>query len=311
MLEVFTGFVVVGLAILLGWVLGRIDLLGPHAPYVLGRLTFFVLSPFLLFVVLSQADVKVLFSALLPVSAIAAVAVIVAYAVVARLWWRRSVGETLIGSLSAGQVNSNNIGIPLSLYLLGDAAYPAPVILMQLVIMTPISMAIFEAVTTGQRRPLPILRRTFTNPVVVGSVVGVLVSLSDISLPPIVIEPLTLIANACVPVLLISYGISLHGRRVLGTTARRRDVILASALKLVAMPLVAWAVGALLFRLSPADVLVVTVLAALPTAQNVFNYAQRFDIGEPIARDTVLLTTIGCVPILLTITWLLGPGMGA
>lgn len=311
MLEVFTGFVVVGLAILLGWVLGRIDLLGPHAPYVLGRLTFFVLSPFLLFVVLSQADVKVLFSALLPVSAIAAVAVIVAYAIVARLWWRRSVGETLIGSLSAGQVNSNNIGIPLSLYLLGDAAYPAPVILMQLVIMTPISMAIFEAVTTGQRRPLPILRRTFTNPVVVGSVLGVLVSLSDISLPPIVIEPLTLIANACVPVLLISYGISLHGRRVLGTTARRRDVILASALKLVAMPLVAWAVGALLFRLSPADVLVVTVLAALPTAQNVFNYAQRFDIGEPIARDTVLLTTIGCVPILLTITWLLGPGMGA
>jgi predicted permease len=310
-LEVFTGFVVVGLAILLGWVLGRIDLLGPHAPYVLGRLTFFVLSPFLLFVVLSQADVKVLFSALLPVSAIAAVAVIVAYAIVARLWWRRSVGETLIGSLSAGQVNSNNIGIPLSLYLLGDAAYPAPVILMQLVIMTPISMAIFEAVTTGQRRPLPILRRTFTNPVVVGSVLGVLVSLSDISLPPIVIEPLTLIANACVPVLLISYGISLHGRRVLGTTARRRDVILASALKLVAMPLVAWAVGALLFRLSPADVLVVTVLAALPTAQNVFNYAQRFDIGEPIARDTVLLTTIGCVPILLTITWLLGPGMGA
>ena len=60
-----------------------IDLLGPHARHVLSRLTFFVLSPFLLFVVLAQADVHTLFSALLPVSAIAAVAVFIVYAVVA------------------------------------------------------------------------------------------------------------------------------------------------------------------------------------------------------------------------------------
>lgn len=305
MWDALTGFVVVGLAIALGWMLGRIDLLGPHARHVLGRLTFFVLSPFLLFVVLAQADVHTLFSALLPVSAIAAVAVFAIYALIARLWWRRSVGETLIGALSSGQVNSNNIGIPLSLYLLGSAAYPAPVILMQLVVFTPISMAIFEAVSTGQRRPGAILRRTATNPIVVGSVLGMLVSVSGITLPPVAIEPLLLIANACVPVLLISYGISLHGQRVLGVRGRRRDVLVASVLKLAVMPAVAWAVAAHVLHLSPADVLIVTVLAALPTAQNVFNYAQRFDIGEPIARDTVFVTTLGCVPVLLLITWLL------
>ncbi len=306
MLEALTGFVVIGVAIFVGWLLGRIDLLGPHARHVLGRLVFFVLSPFLLFVVLSQADVHTLFSAMLPVSAIAAVVIFVVYGLVARLWWRRSVGETLIGALSAGQVNSNNIGIPLSLYLLGSAAYPAPVILLQLVVFTPIAMAVFEAVSTGQRRVIPIVRRTVSNPLVVGSVLGMLVSLSGWSPPPMIIEPATLIANACVPVMLISYGISLHGRRVLGTRGRRRDVLVASGLKLFVMPVIAWAVGAFVFRLSPADVLIVTVLAALPTAQNVFNYAQRFDIGEPIARDTVFLTTIGCVPVLLLITVLLG-----
>jgi len=305
-LETLTGFAVVGVAIALGYVIGRIDLLGPHARHVLGRLTFFVLSPFLLFVVLAQADVKTLFSALLPVSAIAALAVFAIYALVARFAWRRSVGETLIGTLSAGQVNSNNIGIPLSLYLLGSAAYPAPVILLQLLVFTPITMAIFEAISTGQRRPFPILRRTVTNPIVVGSVLGVLVSLSGWELPPMILDPAQLIAGACVPVLLISYGISLHGQRVLGASGRRRDILLASALKLFAMPLVAWAVAAFVFQLSAHDVLVVTVLAALPTAQNVFNYAQRFDIGETIARDTVLLTTVGCVPILIGISLLLG-----
>lgn len=306
MLDTLTGFVVVGVAIALGWILGRIDLLGPHARHVLSRLTFFVLSPFLLFVVLAQADVHTLFSALLPVSAIAAVAVFIVYAVVARFVWRRGVAETLIGTLSAGQVNSNNIGIPLSLYLLGSAAYPAPVILLQLLVFTPVTMAIFEAVTSGQRRAIPILRRTVTNPIVVGSMLGVLVSLSGIRLPPIALDPLQLIADACVPVLLISYGISLHGQRILGPSGRRRDILLASALKLAAMPLVAWVVAAFVFHLSPHDVLIVTVLAALPTAQNVFNYAQRFDVGETIARDTVFLTTVGCVPVLLLIVTLLG-----
>ncbi|MDF2916770.1 MAG: hypothetical protein K0S70_987 [Microbacterium sp.] len=305
-MQVVTGFVVVGVAIIVGYVIGRIDLLGPHGRPVLARLIFFVLSPFLMFVVLSQADVSTLFSALLPVSAIAAVSMFVVYALIARLVWRRSVGETLIGMLSAGQVNSNNIGIPLSLYLLGSAALPAPVILMQLIVFTPITMAILEAVTTGQRRPLPILKRTVGNPIVIASVAGVIVSVSGLELPPLVLDPLQLIADACVPVLLIAYGMSLHGQRVLASSGRRRDILLAAGLKLIAMPLVAWAVAALVFDLSPADILAVTVLAALPTAQNVFNFAQRYDIGETISRDTVFLTTLGCVPVLLGATLILG-----
>src|SRR5690606_34198788 len=104
MLETLTGFAVVGLAIAVGYLIGRIDLLGPHARHVLGRLTFFVLSPFLLFTVLAQADARVLFSALLPASAVAAVVVISLYALVARFVWKRDIGEITIGALSAGQV---------------------------------------------------------------------------------------------------------------------------------------------------------------------------------------------------------------
>ncbi|KRB37906.1 AEC family transporter [Microbacterium sp. Root180] len=306
MLESLTGFVVVGVAILLGWVLGRIDLLGEHGRPVLARLTFFVLSPFLLFVVLAQADVRTLFSALLPVSAIAAVTIIALYTLVARFAWKRSIGETVIGALSAGQVNSNNIGIPLSLYLLGSAAYPAPVILLQLLVFTPITMAILDAVTFGRATLWRSIVRTATNPIVVGSVLGTVVSVAGIELPAVVMDPAILIANACVPILLISYGISLHGQRVLAPSGRRKDVVLATVLKLIAMPVLAWVVAEFVFGLDAHDVLIVGVLAALPTAQNVFNYSQRYDVGETISRDTVFLTTIGCVPVLIGITLLLG-----
>ena len=306
MLDTLTGFAVVGLAIAVGYVIGRVDLLGPHARHVLSRLTFFVLSPFLLFVVLAQADTHALFSALLPVSAIAAVVVIAVYVVIARLLWRRSLGETVIGALSSAQVNSNNIGIPLSLYLLGSAAYPAPVILLQLLVLTPITLSILDAVTSGRGSIWHSLGRALTNPIVIGSAAGTLVSVLGLELSALVLEPAQLLANACVPVLLISYGISLFGQRVLGASGRRRDVIVASILKLIVMPVVAWIVAAFVFRLDDHDVLILVVLAALPTAQNVFNYSQRYDVGESISRDTIFLTTIGCLPVLIAVTALLG-----
>ncbi len=306
MIEVATGFAVIALAIAVGYVIARIGLLGEHAPFVLSRLTFFVLAPFLLFSVLSQADVATLFSAFLPVSLAAALIIIAIYWLIARFLFRRRVAETLIGSLSAGQVNSNNIGIPLSLYLLGDAAFPAPVILLQLLILTPISLAILDASTSAEPSLMRVLRRTARNPILIGSALGTLVSVTGINLPPIVVEPILLIANACVPVLLIAFGMSLYGQRVLGVPGRRRDIILASTLKLVFMPLVAWVLASFVFHLSAQEILVVTVLAALPTAQNVFNYSQRYGVGEVISRETVLITTIGCVPVLLLIMALLG-----
>ncbi|WP_144784894.1 AEC family transporter [Microbacterium sp. BH-3-3-3] len=301
---VFTGFAVVGLAVVVGYIIARIDLLGPHARPVLSRLTFFVLSPFLLFTVLAKADVATLFSALLPVSMITAAVVIGVYTLISALILRRRVGETVIGALSAGQVNSNNIGIPISLYMLGNAAYSAPVILFQLLVLMPIALSILDAATSGSRNVGRILLQTAKNPMLIGSALGVLVALLDIDLPPIVFDPLQLIAGACVPVLLMSYGMSLYGQRVLTEPGRRVDVVIASALKLVAMPALAWLV-ATLFALPADQVFVVVVLAALPTAQNVFNFAQRYGVGEILSRDVVFISTLGCLPVLFTVALLL------
>jgi predicted permease len=97
---------------------------------------------------------------------------------------------------------------------------------------------------------------------------------------------------------------SLHGQRPLASGTERRDVLLAVALKLVFMPLAAWLVGTAL-GLAPAALYAVVVLAALPSAQNVFNYAQRYDRGVVLARDTVLLTTVGSIPVLVVVSLVL------
>jgi predicted permease len=306
---VLTGFAVVGLAILVGYIVARIDLLGEHARYVLSRLTFFVLNPFLLFAVLADADLGLLFSALLPVSLLAAVAMILVYALIARLLWKRSLGEVVVGALGAGYVNGNNIGIPISTYLLGNGAYAAPVILIQLLIFTPVVLAILDSVSSGGaagwRGLGRALRRTLRNPMIIGAALGVLVAVLGIELPTVVSAPIDLIAGAAVPVLLLSFGMSLFGQRVLTTRASRADVLLSTGMKLFLMPVAAWAIG-LLFRLDAHAMLVVVVLASLPSAQNVFNYAQRYGVGEILARDVVFLTTFGCIPIVFVAATVFG-----
>jgi hypothetical protein len=92
---------------------------------------------------------------------------------------------------------------------------------------------------------------------------------------------------------------SLHGQRVLAAGGHRREVILATAFKLILMPVLAWVLASIVFRLPAPETLTVVVLASLPTAQNVFNFAQRFGVAETVARDTVFLTTIGCIPVLI------------
>lgn len=306
MVEIFTGFAVITLAVLVGYVTARLGFLGDGAGPVLSRVSFFVLAPFLLFSVLATADVRALFSSLLPVSAIAALAVMAVYAVVAKLGWHRDLGTTVIGALGAGYVNANNIGIPIAVYMLGNAAYAAPILLLQLLIFAPIALASLDGQATGRFSAAGLLRSVVTNPIIVGSLAGLLVALLHIELPQVVLAPIESIGHAAVPVILIAFGMSLSGQRVLEPGSGRRDVVLAGLLKLFAMPAVAYLVGRFGFGLDAHSLYAVTVLGALPSAQNVFLYAQRYGVGETVARDVVFLTTIGSLPVLFGIALLLG-----
>lgn len=71
----------------------------------------------------------------------------------------------------------------------------------------------------------------------------------------------------------------------------------------------AWAVGAGLaglFGLRGEALLAVVVIAALPAAQNLFAYASHYRVAERFARESVLLSTLLSVPVLITVAALLG-----
>ena len=85
----------------------------------------------------------------------------------------------------------------------------------------------------------------------------------------------------------------------------RKDILVASVLKLVVMPIAAWAIGKFGFGLEGHALFAAVILAGLPSAQNVYNWAQRYHRGVIIGRDTVFITTLGSIGGLLVIAWLL------
>jgi len=108
-----------------------------------------------------------------------------------------------------------------------------------------------------------------------------------------------------VPGALIAFGISLRGAPIPGRGGRAADLSVAAGLKLIVMPVVAYALGRWVFGMSGVPLLASTMCAALPTAQNVFVYAVRYKTAVPLARDAVATSTLLCVPVLVIIAGLL------
>jgi malonate transporter len=308
MVGVLVGFAIIGAIIAIGYIIGRAGVLGDHARFVLSRIVFYVLSPCLLFTVLADADVHVLFSSILVVALVAALTTGLLFALIAWLFLRRAVAETVIGTLASAYVNANNIGIPVAFYVLGDAAFSAPIVLLQLLVFAPIALTILDVQERGAVSLRRIALQPLSSPIIIASLLGVLVAVTGAPIPAEVMEPFRIIGAAAVPIVLISFGMSLHGQRPLAAGSSRADVLIATGMKLVIMPVVAWAFGHFVIRLDGAALFAVVVLSALPSAQNVFNYAQRYDRGEVLARDAVLVTTILAVPVLVVIAALLAPG---
>ena len=306
-IAVMVGFGIVALVIGIGYGVGRLGILGDDALSVLTRVAFFVFSPALLFIVLGEADIAQLFSNLLPVSALAATLALVMYVVVARLALKRGVGALTVGGLAASYVNSNNIGLPVAAYVLGDPALAAPVLLFQLLVMTPIALTILDITTTRNVSFLRILSQPIRNPLIIASFLGVVVSATNVTLPALVTEPLELLGQAAIPTLLFALGLSLAGQSLWQVRSDRVDSVLATVIKLVAMPLVAWLLGRFLFDLDAHALFTVVILASLPSAQNVFNYAQRYQVAIGVGRDSVVVTTVLSLPVMLVVAYFLAP----
>jgi malonate transporter and related proteins len=307
MIGVLSGFFVVWAIILVGMFVGRRNILGENARSVLSSLTFFVASPALLFETLSKAKLHDVFAAPLLVTAVGAVVTGLLFFLIVKFWLKRSLPESLMSSMSASLANSANLGIPIAVFVLGDASYVAPLLIFQLAFFTPMYLMALDASTSTHRTTfLRFLLMIVKNPMIVGSALGLLVAGTGFHVPTLILEPIHLIGGAAIPAMLMSFGMSLNGSKPLQKAAGRRlDTLLASVFKLIVHPLIAYLFARFALGMDGHALFAVVVTSALPTAQNVFVAANRYQAGITVAKDTVLITTIVAVPAMIAVALLL------
>ena len=303
---VLEGFTVIFIVIALGYVLAKFRVLGEHGQFVLSRLVFFVATPALLFVTLAQADLAVILSPILVIAGVTALVVGSLYFLLARLVLKRRVPEATIGGLASSYVNAANLGIPIAVFVLGDANFVAPLLLFQIMVYSPLALTILDLSTMGKKASIRnIVVTPFKNPIVLAGAAGLLLSIFGIELPEAIMQPFDLVGGAAVPGALLAFGLSLYGARVLQKgKSPRRDVLLASTMKMVLQPVLGYLMG-LAMGLEGHELFAITVISALPTAQNVFVAASRYKTGLTVAKDTVLITTVVAVPAMIGVAVLL------
>jgi len=305
MTSVFEGFATIAILILLGVVLAHLGVIDMPGQRTLATLSFFVASPALLLTVLETSELGDVFSPTLLAIA-AAVALTTISHVVVSLWRRLPLGETVVATMCSAYGNAGNLGLPIAAYVLGDAGLVAPVLLLQLLFLQPLALVLLDVDRSPARLSVgAVVMRPLTNPITIGSLIGLLLAVTGWSLPGVVHDPLDLIGGMAVPAMLLAYGVSLRlgplpGRGVPGTELAR-----VVGLKMLFQPLAAWGVGHFVLGLDTPELLAATVLSALPTAQNVFVIATRYDRSVLLARDAIFVSTLVSVPVIVVITALI------
>jgi malonate transporter and related proteins len=128
------------------------------------------------------------------------------------------------------------------------------------------------------------------NPTSMGALIGFILSVSGIIIAPNVMRPLEMLGAAASPAGLVALGIVMAGLSA-DLTQHWRATALVVALKNIALPIAMY--GAFTaFGAAPNVTIAATLLAACPSAVNVFIQARQANIWAEEAATAVFVTTL-------------------
>jgi len=207
-----------------------------------------------------------------------------------------------------GGIFANNVllGVPIVKATLGEAAMPSVALVLvfnALTLWTLVTVSV-EWARHGElslRGFGNTLRSVLTNPIVASVRVGAAFGMSGLPLPAVIGTPLSLLGGSAVPLSLIVLGM---GLAEYGIRSGWREAAAITAIKLVAQPLVVWALASAL-GLPPVETQAVVLLAALAVGVNVYLMAREFDVLQgPVAASMVMSTALSALTVPLTLSLL-------
>lgn len=216
-------------------------------------------------------------------------------------WGRhQDLTNSTLAGLGMSVSNSGFIGYPLVAVILGSPAAIGLALCMMVenLLIIPLALVLAEAGSsrggTWARVVGETFRRLLRNPVIIGIIIGMSLSILDLRLPPVLFRVVDMLASASAPVALFVIGGSLFGLKVRSALP---DAALIGLGKLVVHPLAVLLCFLLLPDIDPILKTVGILFASAPMLSIYPIIGQRFGLEQRCAAVLVLATGLSFMTI--------------
>ncbi|MCW5746920.1 MAG: AEC family transporter [Alphaproteobacteria bacterium] len=279
-----------------GWIAGRLKLLGAHGTTALNAFVGWFALPAMLFAALAKVRlVEVLNGPFVVVFGGSMLLTFLVGMAAARLLSSARLAHMSLFGLSASFGNVGYMGIPLCITALGpQGALPGTLatVLSAAGILT-FGLILVEVDVQAGRGALAargrVLRAVLRSPIVQAVGLGGLASALEITVPVPILRFLDMLGSAAGPCALFAIGLFLSDK---GLGSARREVGVATIGKIVLQPLIAVALVPWFLDVDSVWAKAAVLCAALPTAANAFIVAKEYETFVEGASGTILLSTV-------------------
>ncbi|MCX4721826.1 AEC family transporter [Streptomyces virginiae] len=291
-----------------GVLLARRKIVPAEASKVFSDYAFLFAVPCYLFGNIYVSDLGALFNwrAIGGYAGAAALAV-VTVAVVAVAHGLREPRDVALRVMAGVQVNTAYFAVPVFITVFGTAAPIFPILLFQVCVLSLVVIALMELGRAGAeaggpgRRLARAVGASLATPLVLACNAGILLNLLSVRIPAVVLDGAAFVGDSASPVALFALGLHLGGLGLdlRGTTREEYALI---GFKCLVFPLLTWAVCGPLVGVRGEWLAYLVLIAAMPTPQNLFIFAQRYDVGVDLSASIVIKSSL--VSLLLLPLWL-------
>lgn len=285
----FHAIVPLFLIIAMGFGVKRLGWIGPEDVRRFNKVCFYTFMPVMLFYNIYTSDfsqaVRLPYALFVVGAALGMVAVSFAVTLLAEKMPERR------GVMIQAAFRSNFVllGLPIAEELLPGSNFGITALMIAIVvpIYNMMSVVVLEYFRGGKPRAGEVLLAVVKNPLILGSVAGLLVQALHITLPEVLVSFAGKMNSAATPLILLLLGASFETREV---ARYKKELLVCVGLRLVVFP---GAILTLAAALGLRDIEFVTVLAmtAAPTAVNSFNMAQQLGGDSQLAGSAVVVST--------------------
>ncbi|HEY6633288.1 MAG TPA: AEC family transporter [Rhizobiaceae bacterium] len=224
----------------------------------------------------------------------------------------RNIAESTIKGLAAAYGNIGYMGPGLALLVFGpEAAVPVALIFCFENIVHFAVAPMMMALSGGEKRPplqlaIGVAKKIVLHPFIIATAVGVAAAYLQVR-PPVPVERLLeYLSAAAAPCALFAMGVTLALRPLKRVPHELAPI---AFLKLILHPLACYVILSWVGNFSEVWLYSAVLLAALPTATNVFVLAQQYHVWVERASASILLTTCISVATVTGLLYLIKAGM--